>query len=228
MKLRSAVVMLLAPILAAAAGAQNYAKTSWSAPAAATRNPFDAFRNFSATLNGGIAQDHDRKIYRSGNLMRLDFGGSYRITDLEKSTTWGVDPHSCAQFALPDAGTFPFSAYRDFKVERTMTEEKETVDGHPCAIELVTFTPTDGRPLLVKMKLWEAEDLDRFPIKIEVEPSDADGRPRSKVTVTYTDVNLSPPEASLFKHPARCTVGLKAGESGPKKQNLPGAKPGSP
>ena len=70
--------------------------------------------------------------------------------------TWGVDPHSCAQIAMPDAGTFPFSAFRDFKVERSLPAEKETVDGHICAIENVTFTPNDSWPFVVRMKLWES------------------------------------------------------------------------
>jgi hypothetical protein len=213
MKFELAIVALSVLLLSASAlQAQNAPLVA--PPVTRGGNPFDSFRYFSATLNGGITRDTNRRIYRSGNLIRLDFDGSYRITDLEKVMTWGVDPHACVQIALPDAGTFPFSAYRDFKVERALTAEKETVDGHLCAIENVTFLPPDSRPLVVKMKLWEAEDLDRFPVKIEVEPTDPAGRPIEKVTLTYSNVSLRPPDEGLFQHPPNCTMGAQPGSKG--------------
>ena len=142
--------------------------------------------------------------------------------------TWGVDPHSCAQIAMPDAGTFPFSAFRDFKVERSLPAEKETVDGHICAIENVTFTPNDSRPFVVRMKLWEAEDLAHFPIKIEVEPSGPMVKAGSNVSITYTNVNLNPPAASLFEHPAKCTPGSQPGRKSTLKLDPPATPPKPP
>jgi hypothetical protein len=59
----------------------------------------------------------------------------------------------------------------EFRVERTPAneeKEEETVDGHVCKIENNSFTPPDERPVRIKMKLWEAEDRDGFPVKIEV------------------------------------------------------------
>lgn len=171
-------------------------------------NPFDKFQSFTAILNGGIGDDHDRKVYRSGNLMRSDFEDSYRISDLNTRTSWTVHPNRCAEFPVPDAATYPFSAYHDFKIARSMTDENAIVDGHACKIENVTFTRKDGGSV-IKMKLWEANDLSGFPIKIEIE---ANGRPTRPVR--YSDVSLNPPDPKLFVHPAKCTPGAAAGQKG--------------
>lgn len=167
------------------------------------------FKYFSANVTGGIANDQGRKIYRSGNWMRLDFDGEYRLTDLKTLKMWGVGRDRCFAFARPDAGTFPFTAYHDFNAERSMTQEEETVDGHLCKIENVTFTPRDGGPLVVKMKLWEAKDLQGFPIKIVV-----DTGMRHPITSTYTNINLTPPDPKLFQHPTKCTMGPQPGQKG--------------
>jgi hypothetical protein len=205
MKLPSFGLLLSVVILLGGfCGGQTQAKPSATAENASAKDPFDSFKTFSATLNGGAGGDHDRKIYRSGNLMRSDFGDSYRITDLEKRITWGVDPHSCTRVSAADAASFPFSAYRGFKVERSLASEKEAVDGHSCVIENVTFTPTDGRPLVVTMKLWEAEDLQHFPIKVQIEPTGPMIKDPAKINITYTSVNLEPPDGKLFKHPSDC------------------------
>ena len=166
------------------------------------QNPFQAFQSFSATLHGGIGDDHNRKIYRSGKIMRLDFEDHYRVVDLEKLTTRMVYPDRCQQYPKPDVGTYPFSAYYDFKVERAPTEDKETVDGHSCKIENVTFTRGDDAPIVIQMKLWEAEDLQGFPVKGEVSVA-SNG---NKFTLNYTDVSLKPPDPALFKSPANCKV----------------------
>ena len=184
-------------------------------------NPLTEFRFFSANVSGGIAHDHDRKIYRSGNLMRLDFEDSYRVTDLSTLKMWGISGARCVAFERPDAGTFPFSAYQDFKVERLPTKEEETVDGHVCKIENVTLTPEDEGPMVVKMKLWEAEDLDGFPVRIEVEAGP------QKFTSTYTNVSLKTPQPKLFQHPLECAPGAqpaqkrttKIDHSAPKKDS---------
>ena len=80
------------------------------------------FKTFSANVTGGIARDHDRKIYRSGKWMRLDFDDSYRVNDLDTLQMWSVGANRCVEFSRPDAGSYPFSAYHDFNVERTTPE----------------------------------------------------------------------------------------------------------
>ena len=217
---------------------QTQRKEAPKAASQESENPLvSQFKSFSAKVTGGIAKDHDRKIYRSGNLMRLDFDKSYRVSDLNTLKMWGVTGKSCVAFERPDAGTYPFSAYHDFKVERVLSKEKEeeTVDGHVCKIENLTFTPPDERPVRIKMKLWEAEDLDGFPIKIEVDVNNVDGNNIEKITSTYADVSLTAPDPKLFQHPAKCPqsraqiTGGKSKKTGgppaPKKDSTPSKNP---
>lgn len=229
MTIRQRGTVVLCLLLWVGTGAlADQAKKSPPRTKATSQTPLDDYQTFSATLNGGIGKDHDRKVYRSGNLMRLDFeDGAYRITDLQRGTTWGVTPRFCTKFGIADAGTFPFSAFRDFKAERVPTTEKETIDGHACIIETITFTPPDGRPFVVKMKLWKAEDLGHFPIKIEVEPSGVGVNKASKLSLTYTNVNLDKPDPALFKHPVKCTGAPppRSAGAGQKDHSVPQQSP---
>jgi len=166
-------------------------------------SPFDGFKHFSATLNGGLGRDHDRKILRSGKLMRLDFAGHYRVIDLDEPATWAVFPDRCARFPMPDAGTWPFFGLRDYQVERLPVQdapEKETVDGHVCKIEYFSFVRSKSAPSTIKMKVWRAEDLNSFPVKLEVNNVER-GR---QYSITYTDVSLQSPDPKLFQHPTKC------------------------
>jgi hypothetical protein len=186
-------------------------------------NPFQTFQQFSATLNGGLANDHDRKIYRSGDLLRADFDGSYRVTNLKARTMCGVDSGECMQIALPDASSYPFSYFaKSSPIERELTSESEVVDGYHCKIENLTFRPDDGRPD-VKMKLWEAEDLQDFPIQIEVTTT------TRRIAIHYSNVSLDAPDPKLFRHPPHCRVGPTPGQKGALTFSLPTTSPiGSP
>ena len=196
------------------------ADSSAAVPFWQRQNPFDALTSFSATLNGGMGLDHNRKIYRSAHLMRLQFEDFYRITDLNTLTTWDIHPDSCVKINMPDAATYPFSAFRDFRVERLSTEEKESVDGHVCRIENVTFSLNDASPLIVKMKLWRAEDLGGFPIRIE---ADSMGK---TIKLSYTDVSLQPPDPKLFARPAKCLdTGAGSGQTKPPTARRKPANP---
>jgi outer membrane lipoprotein-sorting protein len=198
-------------VLAVTLQGQTQGKQAAKPAAAKVHNPLEAFQSFSATLNGGIGRDTDRKIYRSGKVIRLDFADHYRLVDLEKLTTRFVYSDRCRTIGFPDAGSYPFSAYHGFKVERALTEEKETLDGHSSGIENVTLTSTskDKELITIKMKLWEAADLKGFPVKVEVEV----GRDH-KITVNYTNVSLTHPDPVLFKSPAGCPGGASQGWKG--------------
>jgi hypothetical protein len=179
--------------------AQPAGKPAPKAAAKELGNPLlERYKFFSARVTGGIANDHDRKIYRSGHLMRADFDDGIRISDLDTLGMWGIHGERCFAFTRPDGSTYPFSAYRDFKAAISPNQEEEIIDGHKCQIETVTLTKKDF-PMTVKMRLWEAEDLGGFPIKIEVEPD-----PGAKIVSTYTDVSVEPPDPKLFAHPANC------------------------
>ncbi len=133
----------------------------------------------------------------------------------------GVSSEHCVEFNRPDAGTFPFSAYHDFKVERFSTKE-ETIDGHVCKIENVTLTAKDDSARVIKMKLWEAGDLEGFPIRIDVAVGP------QKVTSTYANVSLKTPDPKLFVHPSKCTPGAQPGQKGTTKIDHSAPKNDSP
>ena len=168
---------------------------------AQAQNPFD-FKQFSATIvMSPMPAGHEgggMKVYRSGDKMRTSMpgGAGYMIMDLDQHTNYMVmNANMCMQMTTPQAQQNPFSQARNATVERSAAGT-DTVDGHPCKVENVTVTPQNGEPH--KMKVWEAQDLKGFPIKIETQTS------RGPMTIEYKDISFSEPEASLFVHPDNC------------------------
>lgn len=70
---------------------------------------------------------------------------------------------------------------------------KETIDGHACVKNKITFTADDGSQH--EMLAWQASDLSDFPIKTEMQ---AGG---STITTHFRDIKLSAPAASMFDPP---------------------------
>ena len=186
--------------------------------------PLDAFKNFSAVMIGSILDDEtESHIYRLGHLIRTEVAGSYAVTDLTKGDTYGVSPHGCLHDPHPAYRTFPvYVGGPGYKVER-VPSGKETVDGHSCVIEDVTVTST-GRPRPLQLRLWEAEDLQGFPIKIQIMSS-----LRHDTIIRYKDVVLAPPDAALFKHAVHCdTIGGKNLLTTPTPSPAPKKAPATP
>jgi hypothetical protein len=69
---------------------------------------------------------------------------------------------------------------------------QETMNGHPCI--KCTATVQEGNRT-VGWTIWEATDLNRFPIRIEF----ASGK--STKTVEFTNVTIGKPDPSLFEPP---------------------------
>jgi len=171
----------------------------------ATLNPLDSFTEFSAVMVGsrvepgeGTSEGH---IYRSGKLMRMEDPGrrGYFITDLTTGETYGMSEAGCMHDSHPFIRTFPFSlaAKPDTTVTRAATG-RETVEGHSCQVEDITFSLPNFASAL-KMRFWEAQDLHGFPIKIEfLLPG---GR---NSIVHYRSVVLGAQDPTLFIHPKSC------------------------
>ena len=158
--------------------------------------------------------------------MRVDLDNKFHVTDLVCNSTWAVHPERCSHVGGPDVRSYPFSILNNYNVERSPSDEKEkeTIDGHACKIERATFTSKEDSPIVVKMKLWEAEDLKGFPVKIEITSS------TRTITVSYKDVNLDPPDPSLFKLPAKCpdfrpNVKVRSKKPAAKPSNTPPKNP---
>lgn len=174
-------------------------------------NPFDKFQQFSAVLSGGPFRFDKMPIYRSGKRIRSDWAYEHeiRITDFSTRLGWferqkpGM-PEWCGPMTMMDISSYPFFAYtgKDWKVEhvaQTEPAEEETIDGHPTKIQTYTVTKVDGGLLVAKVRMWEAEDLKGFPLRMEIDP------PATKKTnLYYSNVSLAPPDPKLFQLPAKC------------------------
>jgi len=206
---------------------QNAAEQSVAGQSAAEPSatyPLDSFPDFSAVMVGsraepgeGASQGH---IYRSGKLLRMEEPGqsAYFITDLNTGETFGIMETACIHDDHPYIRAIPFRIAG--KADATVTRASagtETVDGHSCQIENVTLSaPQLAGPM--KVKFWEAEDLQGFPIKIEFLLPGGHGP-----IIRYKNVVLGPQDPTLFFHPKSCQQ-LPQRESAPPAPKKPSTK----
>ncbi len=117
------------------------------------------------------------------------------ITDLAQGTTYMVMGNGMCMQTTRQGEQNPFAAAENAQIERA-SAGSDTVDGHACRVENLTVTPQNGEP--TKMKVWEAQDLKGFPVKVELQSS------HGPVTVEYRNVSFNQPDASIFVHPENC------------------------
>jgi hypothetical protein len=67
------------------------------------------------------------------------------------------------------------------------------------------------------MRLWEAEDLKGFPIKIEVHNSITN----RTLTISYSDVSLEPPDPKLFVRSEKCGGADRNVQTGTEPSKIP-------
>ena len=206
-------------------GSSGHGAVGQTAPTPlAAAYPLDSFPDFSALMLGsraepgqGASQGH---IYRSGNRTRMEEPGglAYFITDLNTGETYGMLEDSCIRDDHPYIRAIPF--HLAGKTDATVTRVsagKETVDGHSCQIEDITVSsPRLAEPQ--KMRFWEAEDLQGFPIKIEFVLPGGRGP-----IIRYKNVVLGPQDPTLFIHPKSCQP-LPQGQTPPPAHKKPPAQ----
>jgi hypothetical protein len=147
----------------------------------------------------GASQGH---IYRSGSHMRMEEPGgrAYFLTDLSTGGTYGIAGTGCIHDDHPYFRAIPF--YLSGMADATVTRApagKEIVDGHSCQVEDVSVS-SPASPNPQRMRFWEAEDLQGFPIKIEfVLPGGRHGP-----IIHYQNVVLGSQDPTLFFHPKSC------------------------
>jgi hypothetical protein len=186
--------------------------------------PFDNFKDFSAIMVGSVLPGDDREnhIYRSGNFLRTEGpeGHGYVLSDLTSFETYSLNRFGCMHDQHPYFRSFPFSASRRGRKIERVSVGTETIEGHVCQIEEVTITSRELMKPMV-LRFWEAEDLQGFPIKVEVVRGGVPG------AIAYKDVVLGPQDAKLFEHPKECkgTVPQFPAKksSAPKKPKAPAA-----
>jgi hypothetical protein len=193
---------------------------------ATTQSPLDQFQNFSALQNGGPlpGMDADRYIYRAGNVMRMQGDASvpeYYVTDLGKQQSHDVSTRGCLQMGSAYKLSFPFFVSGPGVTYDRIPIGKETVDGHSCQVEdLLIHNPKN--PVIMHFRLYEAEDLEGFPIKIENRREQA-----YPWVIHYKDVRVGPQDPSLFLVPDKCQTmaGFQKTGPGAKPKTTPSAKP---
>jgi len=193
------------------------------APAASASSdyPLDAFRDFAALMVGSRAQigepSQESHIYRSGDLMRVEGPEKrgYFITNLKTLETYGITEGPCAYSKHPYFGVSPFPAAKLGTTVQRVPVGKDTFDGHSCQIEDVTVSSKNPGEKPTKMRLWEADDLKGFPIKIEYPYPGG-----NSATVLYKNVVLGPQDPTLFIHPKSCES-LESLNAKPNKSKAP-------
>lgn len=167
--------------------------------------PLDQFREFSAIMVGSVLMGDDREayIYRSGDLLRMQGteGIGYFLTDLKSFETYGITRLGCTTDSHLYFRAFPFSAAKPGRKVERVAEGKESVDGHMCQVETVTISSGD-LTMPIKLKFWEAEDLQGFPIRIQILNHVGRG------TIQYKNVVLGAVDPTLFVRPAQCKGGI--------------------
>jgi hypothetical protein len=187
------------------------------APQTTTQAPWDKFRNFSALMTGGPVPGTADEIfiYRSGDKLRMQGQAkNYIVQDLAKEKdVRAISKIQCLQMGAPFIRSYPFfMTGPGYKYEHVPLG-KETIDGHSCQVEEVTVVfPATKKHDPLKLKLWEAEDLDGFPIKVETQ---------AHRLIEYRKVDFGPLDPTLFIVPddcARLDVETKKGPAQPKKK----------
>jgi hypothetical protein len=137
------------------------------------------------------------KIYKSGANYRTENSpgqSTIYLPGRNKLYQTVGHPAFCVELRMDKAKTLRSPLQQDpgTKVEKKPVGT-EVFEGHPCTVEDVVMTSRDGKGM--QAKVWEANDLKGFPVKIE-----ALGSP----TFIFRDIVLATPDPALFQPPAKC------------------------
>jgi len=114
----------------------------------------------------------------------------------DKKQAYIIYPNLKAYVPAP-AGAGAITSAADYKSEATKLGA-ETVDGHDCVKNKVVVTGPDGVPH--ESTVWNAKDLNQFPVKIQMAPAQG-----MNAVMLFKDVKLSKPDAAQFDLPAGYT-----------------------
>ena len=199
MRTKSFVIALLLGWLAEFGGVLH-AQESWNFP------------NFSATqVFSAHRADMTMKIYRSGSSVRVERSGAIATLYVPASsqvfnlTVYPDKSRQCVAMKPEQAKMLPspLELILGQIVKRTPAGS-EVVDGHSSKIEDVVVVEPDGKT--VESRVWEAEDLNGIPVKIE---SHLEG---VTLRATYRDIVIGPPDEVLFHVPDQCIPFEKMGQ----------------
>jgi hypothetical protein len=191
-------VTITAFVLASGALAQG--QKSWSFP------------DFSATqVLESRKANISMKVYRSGESVRVERSGALSTLYVPSSsrvynlTTYPDHSHQCVVMKPEQAKMLPspLELLQGSDLKRTAAGT-EVVEGHPCKIENVVVTRPDGKT--IESKVWEAQDLNGIPVKIESHIGEI------TLSAIYRDISTETPDENLFTIPEKCTPFEKMGQ----------------
>lgn len=145
-------------------------------------------------MNMSEMKGHQMPPETAAHMKAMGMDKMVTITLPQDKTAYLIYPDMQAYVEMPVANTEADT--NDFKMETTELG-KETVDGHPCVKNKVVMTDPEGNQH--ESTVWNATDLNNFPVKIE---QNGEGH---QVTMMFKDIKLSKPDASLFKPPTGFT-----------------------
>ncbi len=170
------------------------------------------FPDFSATqVFPSRKVDLAMKVYLSGSSVRIDRSGALSTlyvpanSKVYNLTVYPDNSRQCVAMKPEQARMLPSPLeLLQGKILKRTAEGSEFVEGHASKVETVVVSRPDGTT--IESKVWEAEDLDGIPVKIE---STLDGL---TLRAVYRDIKVGAPEKALFTVPDRCTPFEKMGQ----------------
>jgi len=170
------------------------------------------FPDFSATqILESRKADISMKVYRAGDSVRLDRSGALSTLYMPSKskvynlTTYPDHSHQCVVMKPEQAKMLPspLELLQGSDMKRTAAGT-EVVDGHPCNIEKVVVTRSDGKT--IESKVWEAQDLKGIPVRIESHIGEF------TLSAVYRDISMETPDQQLFTVPEKCTPFERMGQ----------------
>jgi len=157
-----------------------------------------------ALLDGKTRSDIDMSTMKSAQLppnaveamQQMGMGRMVGINDPKASTMMLIYPGLESYLEVPVPPAEAAASKEDYKIEKTELG-KETVAGRATVKYKVTMT--DSKGTTKEALMWTAPDLKDFPVKMESNDQGA------TVTMTYSEVKFTKPDAALFAPPAGFT-----------------------
>ncbi len=144
-------------------------------------------------MNLSDAKDTQLPAIALERLKAMGMDKTIAISRPDKKVSYVIYPglNAYVESSIEDADAAkPASA---FKMQTTELG-KETVDGHPCVKNKDVVTDDSGKSH--ESTVWNATDLNNFPVKIQMEQ---DGR---VLTMSFKNVQTKKPDSSVFDAPA--------------------------
>jgi hypothetical protein len=153
-----------------------------------------------ALLDGKVRAEIDLAQVKSKE-MSAEVAGSLKQMGMDKMVTIMRPDRKTMLYLYPSLQAYvetPISREDAAQLQgkssvKTAKLGEESIDGHPCEKNKVTVTDENQRK--TEAIVWNARDLKKFPIQMQIDQPDA------KVIMRYSQVQLARPDAKQFEAP---------------------------